>query len=443
MSRFNLAFLLSVPLILLAGLSLSYSAPNKDRDKEYKLIRTIVDVLAEVDQHYVKPLDDAQRQKLVEDMINGGLDKLDPYSQYMNADEFRQFNAHTEGNFGGVGINLGIDPKTGLLMVISPMVGTPAFDAGILAGDIIMKINDLPTDKMTIPDAIKHIQGKEGTSLTISVLHEGSKDTETMTLTRAKIVVPSVVGNVRKPENPMEWDWYVDQSNGIAYVRLVQFSEHTTEDLKKILVRLDSEGAKALILDLRDNPGGLLSSAKEVSDLFLGAGRIVSTKDRNGNGKAYDAKADSFAFEDVAKKPMAILINKNSASASEIVAAALQDNKRATVIGERSYGKGSVQKIIRLQGDPPVALKLTTDSYWRPSGGNIHRHPDSKENDEWGVKPNDGFQIALTDEERIEFLRAKRNKEIVRKDNKPKEGDKPFTDRFLDKAIEHLKTQTK
>lgn len=442
MSRFNLAFLLAVPLALLAGLGLSYSAPNKDREREYRLIRTVVDVLAEVDQHFVKPLDDKGREKLVEDMINGGLERLDPYSQYMNPDELKQFNAHTEGNFGGVGINLGVDPKTGLLMVISPMVGTPAHDAGILAGDIIMKINDQPTDSMAMADVIKLIQGEPGTTLTMTVVHEGGKQGDTYTLTRAMIEVPSVTGLTRKADNVREWDWYADAASGIAYIRIVQFTEHTLDDLKKAVQRLESEGAKAIVLDLRDNPGGLLTSSVAVSDLFLTGGRIVGTKDRNGNGKTWDAKADGTLFEPAAKKPMAVLVNKNSASASEIVAAALQDNKRAVVVGERSFGKGSVQKIIRLNGDPPAALKLTTDTYWRPSGGNIHRHPDSKETDEWGVKPDAGFEVVLKDEERLDYLRAKRNKDIIRGPNaKPKDDEKPFVDRALAVAVGQLKKQ--
>lgn len=439
MSRFNLAFLLAIPLTMLAGLGLSFSAPNKDREKEYRLIRTVVDVLAEVDQHFVRPLDDKGREKLVEDMINGGLERLDPYSQYMNPEELKQFNAHTEGNFGGVGINMGIDPKSGLLMVVSPMVGTPAYDAGILAGDIITKINDQSTETMKMPDAIKLVQGEPGTTVTMTVVHEGAKEAETLTLKRALIEVPSVLGFNRVPENPKEWEWYVDKASGIAYIRIVQFSEHTTEDLKKTVQRLETEGAKAIVLDLRDNPGGLLTSAVAISDMFLNSGRIVSTKDRFGNGKSYEAKASDTLFEPADKKPIAVLINKNSASASEIVSAALQDNKRAVVVGERSFGKGSVQKIIRLQGDPPAALKLTTDSYWRPSGANIHRHADSKDSDEWGVKPDAGFEVVLKDDERIEYLKAKRNKDIIRKDMKPKDGEKIPADRVLDAAVAHLK----
>lgn len=440
MSRFNLAWLIAVPLAMLAGVSLSFTAPSRAPDKEYKLVRTVVDVLAEVDQHFVRPLDDDQKQKLVEDMINGGLDRLDPYSQYMNPEEFRQFNASTEGNFGGVGIHLGVDPRTGLLMVISPMVGTPAHEAGILAGDLIVKIDDKSTEGMRINDAVRLIQGEPGTKIALTVVHEGSRQTDTYTIARAMIEVQTVLGLTRREDNPKDFEWFVDRSTGIAYIRLIQFTEHTADDLKKAVERLDREGARGLVLDLRDNPGGLLKSAVQVSDLFLTSGLIVSTKDRHGAGKTEDAKVDGTVFEPAAERPMAVLINKNSASAAEIVAAALQDHKRAVVVGERSYGKGSVQKLIKLGGDPPAALKLTTDTYWRPSGENMHRYPDSKDTDAWGVKPTQGFEIVMKDEERIEYLRYKRNKDVIRKD-KPKEPEKPFTDRALNKAVEHLKAE--
>lgn len=202
MSRFNLAWLIAVPLAMLAGVSLSFTAPSRQPDKEYKLVRTVVDVLAEVDQHFVRPLDDEQKQKLVEDMINGGLDRLDPYSQYMNPDEFRQFNAGTEGNFGGVGIHLGMDPRTGLLMVISPMVGTPAHEAGILAGDLIIKIDDKTTEGMHIPDAVRLIQGEPGTKISLTVVHEGTRQPETYTMNRAMIEVQTVLGLSRREDNP-------------------------------------------------------------------------------------------------------------------------------------------------------------------------------------------------------------------------------------------------
>jgi carboxyl-terminal processing protease len=438
MSRFNLAWLIAVPLAMILGVSLSFTAPSRQRDTEYKMVRTVVDVLAEVDQHFVRPLDDEAKQKLVEDMINGGLDRLDPYSQYMNPDEYRQFNASTEGNFGGIGIHLGIDPRTGLLMVISPMVGTPAHEAGILAGDLILKLDDKSTEGMRMNDAIRIIQGEPGTKLSMTVVHEGTRQTETVTVARAMIEVQTILGLNRRDDNPKEFEWFADRSSGIAYIRIVQFTEHTFDDLKKTVERLEKEGAKGLVIDLRDNPGGLLKSAVDVSDLFLSNGRIVSTKDRNGQGKSWDAKVDGTMFEPAAERPIAVLINKNSASAAEIVAAALQDNKRATIVGERSYGKGSVQKIIKLNGDPPTALKLTTDTYWRPNGENMHRYPNSKDTDEWGVKPTPGFEISMKDDERLDYLRYKRAKDIVRKD-KVKEADKPFVDRAMVKAVEYVK----
>jgi carboxyl-terminal processing protease len=444
MSRWNLAWLISVPLVVLMGLVLSYAAPSAEREKDYKLIRTVVDVLAEVDSHYVRELDGKAKEKLVEDMINGGLEKLDRYSSYMNAEELKQFYSQTEGNFGGVGIQLGLDPKTGMLMVISPMVGTPAYDAGILAGDIIIKIDDKSTEIMRMNEAIKMIQGKEGTKIKLTVMHEGSRESESFVITRAIIEIKTVLGYKRNEAEPSTWDWLVD--DGVAYIRLLQFNEHSTKDLEAAVQAIEKAGAKALVFDLRDNPGGLLTSAIEVSDMFLSEGRIVSTRDRNNNGKTWDAKADGTLF---LGKPMAVLINKNSASASEIVSAALQDNKRAVVVGERSFGKGSVQKVIDLKTNPPTGLKLTTDTYWRPSEKNMHRYEDAKDTDDWGVKPDDGFEIVLKDDERLEYLRYRRTRDMVKGKNPiPREkgnekGPKQFKDRVLDKAVEYLKTQIK
>jgi len=427
-------------MTVLTGLVLSYAAPNRDRDQDYRLVKTVVDVLAEVDKNYVRELDEKGRKKLVEDMINGGLEKLDRYSTYMNDEELRQFETQTEGNFFGVGIQLGTDPKSGMLMVVSPMVGTPAYEAGILAGDIILKINDKSTENMRISEAVKMIQGKEGTSVKLTVVHESKtgKDAEDLNIMRAKIEVNSVMGYKRSDNDPKKWDWFIE--DGIAYIRLVQFIDHTTEDLRRAVTAAEQAGAKAIVLDLRDNPGGLLSSAIEVSDTFLSEGTIVSTRDRDNRGRKWDAKGDDTLF---AGKPLVVLINKNSASASEIVSAALQDNKRATIIGERSFGKGSVQKIIKLKTDPPTALKLTTDTYWRPSGLNIHRHEDAKDTDDWGVRPDKGFDVVLKDEERLEYLKFRRARDLVKGKNAPKEEKKEevFKDRVLDAAVTFLKKQ--
>ena len=443
MSRYNLAWLISVPMIVLTGAILSLASPTRDRDKEYRLVRTIVDVLAEVDQHYVRPLDDKQKERLVEDMINGGLDRLDPHSQYMNSDEVRQFEAQTTGNFAGIGISLSLDNRTGLLTISTPMVGTPAHEAGVLPGDVIVRINDTPAEGMRLAEAIHLIQGEPGTPVSLTVFHETARETETLHMKRAKIEVPTVLGLNRHPENLKEFDWFADRSNGIGYIRLVQFTEKTAGDLKVTVERLQRDGMQKLILDLRDNPGGLLKSAVEVSDLFLAAGEIVSVRDRNGQGRKEKAKSSGTLLEPAVDHPIVVLVNRQSASAAEIVSAALQDNKRATIVGERSFGKGSVQKVITLGTmEHPAGLKLTTDTYWRPSGVNMHRYPDAKETDDWGVKPDAGFEVVMKDEERIAYVRYKRAKDIIGKAAQ-KETEKPFVDRALNMAIEHLKSQPK
>jgi len=442
MSRWNLAWLIGLPIFFLVTLTMVRSAPVRGTDKDYQRVRLLVDVFAEIDRYYVRELDDKQKTRLIEDMINGGLEKLDPYSTYLNEEEYRQFNASSQGSFGGIGITLGVDQKTGLLQIVAPMVGTPAWDAGIQSGDILLKVDDKSAEGLKISDVITFIQGEPGSEISLTVQHEISRKVETCTMKRAKIEVPSVLGWTRQDDNPKEWDYFVDPTSKIACIRLLQFSETSTRDMTRAMARIAADGAKGLILDLRDNPGGLLTSAVEVSDMFLKSGRIVSTRDRHGRGQEWDAKADGTLFEPADSHPIAILVNRNSASASEIVAAALQDHARAVVIGERTYGKGSVQKVLPLgDAESPAALKLTTNSYWRPSGKNIHRHPDSKEADDWGVRPDPGYEIVLKDEERLEYARYRRTRDSMRGRDQGKvpEGGKAYVDRAMDKAMEYLK----
>jgi carboxyl-terminal processing protease len=429
------------------GLTLSHSAPIRTRDQDYELVRLMVDVLDEVQRNYVRELDPEAKRKLVEDMINGGLEHLDPHSSFINPKEYKQFTKQSKGKFGGVGIQITTDRATGNLMVISPMVGTPAYEAGVLAGDLIVKIDGKPTDNMRLSEAVELIQGEPGQKVTLTVLHEGAKETVDLEMTRAEIEVHSVQGDVRKPDQPTEWDWFIDKENKIAYVRLVAFSENTVADLRKVLEQLQRDGARGLVLDLRNNPGGLLQAAVQVSDLFLTGGAIVTTKGRNLKDRTYEAHDAGTLMLPEHQYPIAILLNKYSASASEIVAAALQDHKRAVVVGERSYGKGSVQNIIEMENHAS-ALKLTTASYWRPSGKNIHRFPDSKDADEWGVQPSPGLEVPMKDEERLEYMVYRRDRDIVHgkpgsapPTSKPQEESdkKPFQDRVLDKALEYLR----
>lgn len=451
MSRSNLAWLLGVPAVMIVGLTLVFAAPRQQRpkDQDYELVQLVVEVLGEVDQKYVRELSPEQKRKFVSDMINGGLERLDPHSSFFDVQEYDHFDKQNKGEFGGIGIHVGLDRASGLLRVTSPMPNTPAYEAGILAGDLILKVDGKPLDVMRQSEVVAAIQGVPGTEVTLTVQHEGAKEPVDITMKRAKIETPSVMGDRRKPANPAEWDYFVDPALKIAYVRLVAFNEHSVADLKKTIESIQAEGARGLVLDLRDNPGGLLKQAVEICDLFMTSGPIVSTRDRKGKGPTYEAGADGTLLEPAATHPMAVLINGNSASASEIVAAALQDSKRAIVVGERSYGKGSVQHVIELgDREPKVALKLTTSSYWRPSGANIHRSVDMKESDEWGVKPTAGYEIKIEDAERLEYLRWRRARDVVHGKNGPApkktdDADGVSKDRYLEKALEYIRSELK
>ena len=455
MSRGNLAWLLIVPVLAVVGLVVTATAPAPEKD--YELVRTIVDVLAEVDRNYVRELTPDDKKKLVEEMINGGLEKLDPHSQYFNEEDLTAFDTQTEGQFGGIGVLLTKDPRSAFPKVEAPIPGTPAYDAGIQSGDYIVKVNDKPTDNMRTDELRQLIKGKPGTSLVLTIAREGMTKPEDITLKRALIEIHPVKGVARNITDPNKWDWLADTQNKIALVRLMGFSEKTDKEVKDAVLQAEKEGARALILDMRDNPGGLLSQAVAVSDLFLNEGAIVSTGDKRGKEekaprRSWSAKPDDTIFEPAAHRPMVVLVNRSSASASEIVAAALQDNHRATIIGERSYGKGSVQKVFNLnQGKS--AVKLTTEVWLTPQGKNIHRWPDSKDTDEWGVKPDAGFEVKLTDAQRFEYFQHIRDLDIIRgkpgmvKDAPaPKPDDKPkpaFKDPILDRALEHLRGKLK
>jgi carboxyl-terminal processing protease len=373
----------------------------KPKDEMLELYGLFVDAVEKVEANYVRPV---SRRELLETAIEGMLQKLDQHSSFINTGELRQFRRQIEGRFGGIGIQVEVDPDLGHLRVIAPMVGTPAYEAGILAGDVIVEIDGQSAEGMNPDKAVEVLTGRPGTDVKLSVVHEGSEDPETVTITRAIIDIPSVLGDRRKPDD--RWELLIDQDKKIGYIRVAGFNEHTAEELKKALDQLKEEGVKGLILDLRDDPGGLLSSAVEVSDMFLENGEIVSTKGRNILPKKYDAQKDG-PFEDL---PMVVMINQNSASAAEIVAAALQDHKRAAIVGQRSYGKGSVQNLIDLDGGNSV-LKLTVASYYRPSGENIHRFPNAKATDKWGVTPDKGAEVKLAPSEFIRWFVARRDRD--------------------------------
>jgi carboxyl-terminal processing protease len=464
MSRWNLAWLLGITAATLVGFSLTFSAPSRagSLNKKHENLKLLVDVLEEVQQKYVKDLDAEKMRELVENMISGGLERLDPHSGFIGADEFKNFQKQSKGKFGGIGIRIGLD-RFGQILVESPMVGTPAYEAGVLAGDIIVKVDGKSTENMQLKDVVEVITGEPGTKVTLAVVHEGAKAPVDIEITRDIIRIDSVLGDRYKKDNAKEWDFWVDGATSIAYIRVVAFTETTVEELTRVVDSLQKSGMKGLVLDLRNNPGGLLKTAVDVSSMFLDEGKnVVNTKGRNNQTQEVFNARPPRGFVPAGSYPIAILLNRFSASASEIVAAALQDHFRAVIFGERSYGKGSVQNVIAMEGGA-TALKLTTASYWRPNGKNIHRFADSKEDDEWGVKPNKGREVKLTDEERINYFRWRRDRDVVRRPGEPKkevdkeaakDGEvigkdgkdvvvekkvpKDFRDRVLDTAVDYL-----
>ncbi|MBI5287306.1 MAG: S41 family peptidase [Deltaproteobacteria bacterium] len=332
--------------VLVGGMTIRVSAiPQKD----YEHMRIFTDALTIVQDNYTEEVDP---KTLIYGAIKGMLQNLDPHSSFLTPEDYKEMQVETKGVFGGIGIEIGI--RDGALTVISPIEDTPAFRVGVKAGDRIVKIGDKPTKDMSLTDAVKLMRGPKGTKVTLWIMREGFKEPMEFVITRDIIEVKSVK--------------YRLLEEGFGYIRLVQFQERTAHDLDDALAKLGSRQGrlKGLILDLRNNPGGLLTQAVEVSDRFLEAGLVVYTKGRAPNQEMkFEAKPEGTH----PGYPMIVLVNGGSASASEIVAGALQDHKRAVILGTPTFGKGSVQTIIPLTDGS--ALRVTTSKYYTPSGRSI------------------------------------------------------------------------
>ena len=355
---------------VLAGvlLSLNFSAVAQREEARYPLpvdeLRAFAEVYGAIKTGYVEPVED---KKLITEAINGMLAGLDPHSAYLDQEAFKELQVGTQGEFGGLGIEVGMED--GFVKVVSPIEDTPAFRAGLKPGDLIIKLDDTPVKGMTLGDAVKRMRGKPKTAIRLTIVRKGAAQPFEVTVVRDVIRVQSVKSKIIEP--------------GYGYLRISQFQEHTGENLVKHLNELYKDGQlKGLVLDLRNDPGGLLNGAVGVSSAFLPRDAIVVTTD----GRTEDAKRKYAATpvdylrgrgEDYLKDlpagvktvPMVVLVNGGSASASEIVAGALQDYKRATVMGTQSFGKGSVQTIMPLKNN--TAIKLTTARYYTPSGRSI------------------------------------------------------------------------
>jgi carboxyl-terminal processing protease len=317
-------------------------------DDVYENIEIFTEVLRQIEKNYVEPQDP---QKLIYGAIKGMVQSLDPHSSFLTKEEHQELLIETKGSFTGVGIEITI--RDNVLTVVSPIEGTPADEAGIKAGDQIIGIDDKPTNDMTLMDAVKNIRGPKGSKVKLIVRREGAEKPLEFSITRDVIPLKSVRSYLLTPE--------------IGYVRISSFQSKTDEDVASALEKIEDERVlKGLILDLRNNPGGLLTQAIKVSDLFLDSGLIVSTK---GRDNSQDMEVLANKNEHPRNYPIIVLVNGGSASASEIVAGALQDNKRALVLGTKTFGKGSVQTILPLSDGS--GLRLTTAKYYTPSGKSI------------------------------------------------------------------------
>lgn len=317
--------------------------------------------------------------------------------------------------FAGIGIFVEQPEPQTPVRVITPLVGSPALKAGILPGDLIVAVNGQDVSTEELREVSKKLKGPVGTEVDLTI--KRADDTVLIRVERGRIEIESVIGDYRDQDN--RWVYRLRDEPSIAYVRLTRFGEKTVRELEEVLKTLDNN-FNGLVLDLRGNGGGLLHAAAEVSDMFINSGKIVSTRIRGGEVEdRFDATAGTFVDTN---KPLAILIDTDSASASEIVAACLQDNKRAKIVGTRSYGKGTVQNILPLQYGRS-ALRLTVARYYRPNGKNIHRGKDATEDDEWGVQPDEGLLVELDEETLIEL--AKRWREASYPSLATKGNDEP------------------
>jgi carboxyl-terminal processing protease len=349
-----------VPLALAAGVLIGASVSLTsgvlaDKSKAtdavpVKDLQTFVEILNRVKTDYVESVED---KALLENAVRGMLSGLDPHSSYLDKDEFKEMNIATSGKFGGLGIE--VQMQDGFVRVVAPIDDTPAASAGVQPGDLIVKIDETPVKGLTLSDAVTRMRGDPGTKISLTLVRDGEPAPKVLELKRDVIKVASVRGRMLEP--------------GMAYLRISSFTTETAPNLEKEIAKLEKEAGgnlNGVILDLRNNPGGVLDAAVKVSDAFLDKGPIVSIRGRDGNGSR-EFGADS---GDVLNgKPLIVMINSGSASASEIVAGAIQDQRRGIVVGSRSFGKGSVQTILPLSNQG--AIKITTARYYTPSGRSI------------------------------------------------------------------------
>lgn len=407
--------------------------------------RFFAEVINKVDRDYVKPVD---KEKLFDAAVNGMLATLDENSKFYEPEDAQsKLLSVIDQQFGGVGIEVSADPATQQIVVRGTIVGSPAYAAHLLVGDRIAGIDgqsiapdpNRTTGPSLIEQATKLIRGPIGTTVRLELIRAGQAKPVEVTLERAEIRVDSVLGDSRNADD--SWNFHLAGHPEIGYVRIRSFGDRTPQELQTALTSIGADKLKGLVLDLRGDPGGRLDAAIDVCSFFIPSGQtVVTTRGRNDRVQEREISHGPAICTDV---PMVVLIDSMSASASEIVSACLQDYHRAVICGQRSFGKGTVQRIIPMGGNNSV-LKLTTATYWRPSNKNIHRHKGAKDSDEWGVLPDKGFEVKMTDKELDDWLKDRAARDVVHRSQPPAIGDDPHAeaaaaiDPQLQRAVDYL-----
>lgn len=415
--KFRNFSLIAFGAIIGIAVSLHFSAvANKDVDSPLPIdeLRAFTEVFGKIKSDYVEPIED---KKLINEAINGMLSGLDPHSAYLDQDAFKDLQVSTQGEFGGLGIEVGMED--GFVKVVSPIEDTPAFQAGVKSGDLIIKLDETPVKGLTLNDAVKRMRGKPNTKITLTILRKGENKPLIITLTRAVIQIKSVKSRMLDPN--------------YGYIRITQFQEHTGEDLVKAiegLAKQNKNPLQGLVLDLRNDPGGLLNGAIAVSAAFLPKDTlVVYTEGRTEDAKMRLSASKEFYVRggqsDYLKSlpewtktvPMIVLVNGGSASASEIVAGALKDHKRAIIMGTQTFGKGSVQSILPLGNG--TAIKLTTARYYTPSGNSIQAK---------GITPDitvEDATVSETEKQSLSVREADLERHLVNDTEKKNKDAKP------------------
>ncbi len=397
----TIGFILSIGTTVFADKEVSTKPPHLPLES----LRNFSEVFGKIKKDYVEEVDD---DTLLENAIRGMLSGLDPHSAYLNTDEFKELQVGTTGQFGGLGIE--VTMEDGFVKVVTPIDDTPAQRAGVQAGDLVIRLDETPVKGMTLNEAVKIMRGKPGTDIELTIVREGEEKPLTITITRDVIKVRSVKKRV------------LDE--GFGYIRITSFQTRTSSQIREMVDELKKENGgslKGLVLDLRNNPGGVLGAAVEVSDAFLEKGMIVYTQGRANDAELkYSAKPD-----DILKgAPMIVLINGGSASASEIVAGALQDHHRAIIMGSRSFGKGSVQTIFPMTNS--TAVKITTARYYTPSGRSIQAE---------GIVPDiivDPVKVTKSNDKKIAPVKEANLTGHLTNGNEANENKKDSEDKHID-----------